>query len=234
MNFVRKERYTIEDLLAIMEALRSPEGCPWDREQTHASLRKCFLEETYEAVEAIDTGDVSLLEEELGDVLFQVVFHAQLEKERGSFDFGDVVNGIAAKMVLRHPHVFGTVSVEGTEDVLRNWDAIKQKSKQQKTQRQVLESVSKALPALMRAQKLQRKAGAGLEPQQAAAQAEECLLQLKKGEASQEEKSDALGRLLFAAAGLAEALHTDAEEALTRACGAFIEGFPAEEEKEKT
>ena len=115
----------MDDLLVLMECLRAPDGCPWDREQTHRSIRQCFLEETYEALEAIDTENAALLEEELGDVLFQVVFHAQLEKEKNSFAFDDVVDGVVRKMLLRHPHVFGDVTVGGTGDVLRNWDAIK-------------------------------------------------------------------------------------------------------------
>ena len=149
MKFVEKEMYTIGDLLEVMERLRAPDGCPWDREQTHRSIRQCFLEETYEAVEAIDTDDTELLKEELGDVLFQVVFHAQLEKEKGTFTFDDVTDGVVRKMILRHPHVFGDVSVSGTGDVLRNWDAIKKASKHQKSQAEVLDSVAKTLPALM-------------------------------------------------------------------------------------
>ena len=121
----------MDDLLVLMECLRAPDGCPWDREQTHRSIRQCFLEETYEALEAIDTENAALLEEELGDVLFQVVFHAQLEKEKNSFAFDDVVDGVVRKMLLRHPHVFGDVTVGGTGDVLRNWDAIKKEEKGQ-------------------------------------------------------------------------------------------------------
>ena len=129
MNFPQKEKYTAEDLVSIVEILRAPGGCPWDREQTHASIRKNLLEETYEAVEAIDAQDTELLKEELGDVLLQVVFHAQLEREQGSFDFDDVCDGVVRKMIVRHPHVFGDVAVNGTRDVLRNWDAIKKATK---------------------------------------------------------------------------------------------------------
>ncbi|HBC25804.1 MAG TPA: nucleoside triphosphate pyrophosphohydrolase, partial [Ruminococcaceae bacterium] len=134
MEFRKKEKYTMEDLLQIMKILRSPDGCPWDREQDHRSIRSCFLEETYEAVEAIDTGDADLLREELGDVLLQVVFHSQLESEAGRFDFSDVADGICKKMIVRHPHVFGDVQVHSSEEVLQNWDAIKKKTKRQKTQ----------------------------------------------------------------------------------------------------
>ncbi len=157
MEFQRKDKYSMDDLLEIMKILRAPGGCPWDREQTHQSIRNCFIEETYEAVEAIDTEDPVLLQEELGDVLLQVLFHSEIEEEEGRFDFSDVVDGEAKKMVERHPHVFGSVTVDGTEDVLTNWDAIKKKTKAQKTQTEVLQSVSKALPALCVARKCSRR-----------------------------------------------------------------------------
>ena len=158
VDFLQKDKYTMDDLLKIIKILRSPEGCPWDREQTHQSIRSCFIEETYEAVEAIDRCDEDLLKEELGDVLFQVLFHAELAEENGDFDFSDVVDGIAKKMVIRHPHVFGNTVVQDSEEVLVNWDAIKKKTKKQKTHTEVLRSVSSALPALMRSAKVQQKA----------------------------------------------------------------------------
>lgn len=236
MDFVQKETYTMEDLLAVMERLRAPDGCPWDREQTHRSIRQCFLEETYEALEAIDNDDEELLKEELGDVLFQVVFHAQLEKEKGSFSFEDVTDGVVRKMILRHPHVFGDVSVNGTGDVLRNWDAIKKSSKHQKSQTEVLQSVARTLPALMRAQKLRHKA-ASTEPftaQDCLCEAGEALAGLTSlsGRTKEEQKA-LLGQLLFAAAGLADALGVEAEESLTRASDAFLTDF-AEKENEKS
>ena len=119
-NFEFKEKYGIEDLLKIMEILRSPGGCPWDAEQTHESIKTSFIEETYEVIEAINKKDNELLQEELGDVLLQVVFHAQMEKETGAFDFGDVTDGVCKKLVERHPHVFGEVKVSGTDEVLSN------------------------------------------------------------------------------------------------------------------
>ena len=158
MEFQRKETYDLADLRQIVEILRAPDGCPWDREQTHHSIRNNFIEETYEAVEAIDREDAPLLQEELGDVLFQVLFHSQLEAEAGRFTFDHVVDGIAKKMIERHPHVFGEEVASNTQEVLWNWDAIKQQTKHQKTQTEVLQSVSPALPALMRASKVQQKA----------------------------------------------------------------------------
>ena len=151
-KFVGKTRYSIDDLVEILKILRSPEGCPWDREQDHKSIRRDFLEECYEAIEAIDTDDTALLREELGDVLLQVVFHSEIECERGHFDFADVVSDIAEKMVVRHPHVFADVQAETTDAVLKNWDQIKRETKRQKSDREVLESVSPAMPALMRAE----------------------------------------------------------------------------------
>ena len=117
MDFEFKEKYEIGDLLEIMKILRSENGCPWDREQDHKSIRKDFIEEVYEAVEAIDSDDAELLKEELGDVLLQVVFHCRIEEEKGSFAFGDAVDGICKKLIVRHPHVFGDVTAETSEQV---------------------------------------------------------------------------------------------------------------------
>ena len=157
-NFEFKEKYAIEDLLKIMEILRGPGGCPWDAEQTHESIKKGFIEETYEVIEAINKKDKDLLQEELGDVLLQVVFHTEIEKELGVFDFSDVTDGVCKKLIERHPHVFGEVKVSSTDEVLSNWDDIKRKSKGQNTQGSSMLKVPKELPALMRAQKLQSKA----------------------------------------------------------------------------
>ena len=229
MDFLQKDRYDINDLLLIMQKLRAPDGCPWDREQTHESLRNGLIEETYEAVEAIDTANSDLLEEELGDVLLQVVFHAQLEQEAGSFSFADVVDGIAKKMVYRHPHVFGQAHVNNSQDVLENWDALKKKSKGQETQSEVLKSVSPSLPALMRAAKLQKKAfkaGAGAETALRAIEQTECALAALRGRLLQEEDCGAAyGDFLFAAAGLSRFVEEEPEEALAKACGRFLAAF---------
>ena len=124
LKYVGKSRYTLEDLKEIITILRAPDGCPWDREQDHKSIRRDFLEECYEAIEAIDTEDPVLLREELGDVLFQVAFHSELEREAGRFDLDDVISDVAAKMVQRHPHVFADVTADTTEQVLTNWGGI--------------------------------------------------------------------------------------------------------------
>jgi len=183
MTFARKPNYNITDLLAIMALLRSERGCPWDREQDHHSIRENFLEETCEVLEAIDDEDSALLLEELGDVLLQVVFHSQIEKEQGSFDFDDVADGVCKKLIIRHPHIFGETpfpkssqgirreggaedqpelpklkKVDSAAEVLRNWDEIKAAQKQQKTVTESLKAVPKTLPALMKAAKVQKRA----------------------------------------------------------------------------
>ena len=231
MRFERKEKYTMDDLLVIMEILRSPEGCPWDREQTHATIRNNLIEETYEAVEAIDTENSELLCEELGDVLLQVVFHAQLEKETGGFDFSNVVDGVAQKLVERHPHVFGNVTVQNSGEVLENWDAIKRRTKGRRTVAEVLEGVSPALPALMRSQKVGKKAlkAEGKAPEKAVAlsgleEAEKAAASLSET-AGEEEKLQAMGKLLFSAAALSEALGVEAEQALAQYCDGFVRSY---------
>ncbi len=231
MEFERKEKYEMQDLLKIMELLRSPDGCPWDREQDHHSIRANFIEETYEAIEAIDTENAELLKEELGDVLLQVVFHAQMEQEKGSFDFSDVVDGICKKLIIRHPHVFSEVSAKTSDEVLKNWDAIKMQTKEQKTQTEVLQSVSPALPALMRSQKVQKKAAkAGFDWDNvdgALAKIFEELDELKEAidEGGQNSSEEELGDLLFSVVNVARFIHVDSEQALSKACDKFISRF---------
>ena len=157
MDFQYKEAYTISDLLVIMRLLRAPDGCPWDKVQTHQSIRQNFIEETYEAVEAIDKEDYDLMREELGDVLMQVIFHSIMEEEAGRFTFDDVCNEVCKKLIIRHPHVFGNVNAETPDEVLRNWDAIKMQTKSQKKVADSVDDVAKSLPALMRAQKVQKR-----------------------------------------------------------------------------
>jgi len=231
MDFQIKDRYGMKDLLSIMELLRSPGGCPWDRVQTHESIRKNFIEETYEVVEAIDTRDTALLREELGDVLLQVVFHTQMEKEKGTFDFGDVCDGICRKLVSRHPHIFSDTAADTPDQVLRNWEEIKQREKQQNTHTQVLESVPRVLPSLMRSEKVQsRAAKAGFDYPDAdwalkdlRSEVEELAeaLRLRDAAATNEE----LGDLLFSVVNVARLVSVDAEHSLSRACDKFVSRF---------
>ncbi|MBO5166478.1 MAG: MazG family protein [Lachnospiraceae bacterium] len=156
-------KYTYEDFVEIIKTLRSENGCPWDREQTHESLRPCLMEEAAEVLAAIrilkETGNPENLQEELGDVLLQVVMHAQIAKEEGLFTMEDVVNDVATKMVRRHPHVFGTVEVEGSDEVLQNWEEIKKKEKEGKSWvESPLKEIPRELPALTRAPKVLKKA----------------------------------------------------------------------------
>lgn len=231
VNYNFKEKYNIDDLLQIMSILRSPGGCPWDAEQTHKSIKKDFIEETYEAIEAINKDDKDLLREELGDVLLQVVFHCQIEKELNTFDFSDVTDELCKKLIERHPHVFGEVKVEGTDEVLSNWDDIKRKSKGQKTQGSSMLKVPKELPALMRSQKIQgkaKKAGFDWDDMSGAFDALESeIRELKDAIAAKDADSieDEFGDVLFSCVNVARFIGVDSEEALTRSNDKFIRRF---------
>ena len=158
MEFQKKERYNVNDLLKIMELLRAENGCPWDREQTHESIRMNFLEEVYEACDAIDNKNDDTLKEELGDVLMQVVFHSRIAEEAGKYNFDDVANDVCQKLVFRHPHVFGDVDVNSSSEVLDVWDQMKLKEKKSTSYTSEMDRVPKALPALMYSEKIQKRA----------------------------------------------------------------------------
>jgi len=232
-----KERYSTEDLRRIIEILRLPGGCPWDAKQTHASIRKNFIEETYEAVEAIDRGDDTLLCEELGDVLLQVGLHTQMAGERGAFDWDSVTDGICRKLIERHPHVFGDVKVTGVENVLSNWDAIKRRSKGQGSAAQAMEDIPRALPALMRAAKMQKKAAKegfdwpGVEGALERLEEEVRELRTEIAAGDPERCRDELGDVLFSAVNVSRFLPgCDAEEALTVSTDKFFRRFAAVEQ----
>ncbi|MDR1564778.1 MAG: nucleoside triphosphate pyrophosphohydrolase [Oscillospiraceae bacterium] len=239
MDFEFKQSYSVEDLIRIVAMLRAPGGCPWDIEQTHESIRSNFIEEAYEAAEAIDTGDKALLCEELGDVLLQVVFHCQMEREIGSFDLDQVADGICKKLILRHPHVFGEVIAETSAEVLRNWDSIKQKSKGQKSQTQAMEGISSALPALMRSQKIQQKAAKvgfdWTDISGAVEKLDEEVLELKQAISSGDtaHAQEELGDVLFSAVNAARFLGCDAEGTLEAANKKFIRRFALVEQAAK-
>lgn len=229
MEFIEKDRYAWSDLVRIMEILRAPDGCMWDREQDHHSIRRNLIEETYEVCEAIDAENAHMLCEELGDVLLQVVFHAQMEKEKGVFTIEDVTDGICKKLIFRHPHIFGTVKVESTEQILSNWDELKKKEKKQTNAAQTLDSVAKSLPALMRAEKLQKRAAkAGFDwenAQGALDKVEEEMGEVRQAMDGHGELEDELGDLLFAAVNVARHCKVDPEHALERACNKFTRRF---------
>ena len=214
--YPEKQQYTADDLAAIIAILRDPEnGCPWDKVQTHTSIRMNFLEEAYEAVDAIDLDDPELMCEELGDVLMQVVFHAQIEREAGHFTFAEVCDGVCRKLIERHPHIFG-----GDESI-KDWDSLKNKEKGRLTLTDELESVPKVLPALMRAAKLQKRAARyGVEtPADAAAIAKAAgTVETARDKTAAEQ---AMGELLFAAAALARKAGLNPEQALQKCNAAF-------------
>ena len=226
-----KDRYSFDDLVQIMSILRSPEGCPWDREQDHESIRKSLIEETYEVIEAINKKDPVLLCEELGDVLLQIVFHSQMAAEEGQFDIGDVTDGICKKLIERHPHVFGDVKADTAEKVLDNWDDIKRKTKGQKTQGASMEKVPRELPALMRAQKIQKKAKkAGFDWPEVdgaydALSSEIGELKEAAVTADHARTVDEMGDVLFSCVNIARFYDVDAEEALTAATDKFMSRY---------
>ncbi|MCD7827630.1 MAG: nucleoside triphosphate pyrophosphohydrolase [Clostridiales bacterium] len=226
VDYCFKDKYNINDLLEIMKILRAPGGCPWDAEQDHQSIKKSFIEETYEVIEAINKDDKDLLCEELGDVLLQVVFHAEIENEKGVFDFDDVCDGICKKLIVRHPHVFGNVVVGSSDEVLSNWDDIKRKTKNQKTSAQAMSAVPRELPALMRCQKIQSKAVKnGVDVGDDASLSAYISDKAAAAEACLDEKS--IGELLFAAVAAARKKGIDAEEALTKITDKFADDFAA-------
>ena len=231
VDFEFKNKYNCGDLEKIMELLRQPGGCPWDAKQTHESIKQNLIEETYEVIEAINKKDDALLCEELGDIMMQVVFHAQMEKEKGTFDFDDVCDGICKKLIIRHPHVFGDTRADSVEKVLSNWDEIKNRTKGRKTVTDSMESVPRELPALMRATKLQKKAadvgfdwpdssGAFDKLYEEFAELREAVDQGDKSHIEEE-----FGDLLFAAVNVSRFIKTDAEEALTKASDKFLFRF---------
>ena len=224
LDWTPQPPYTAEQLLQVIRILRDPEnGCPWDKVQTHASIRKNFLEETCEALEAIDADDAVLLREELGDVLMQVVFHAAIEEERGRFTFEDVCRNVCEKLVFRHPNIFASSAAENAG--INGWDALKNKEKGRTTLADELATVPATLPALMRAQKLQKRAaGHGLGQQDAAAAQHQLEAAVQTfATAEDTAKPQAAGQLLFAAVNAARLAGVDAEEALTFASKHFAQ-----------
>lgn len=227
-ELVSENKHDFESLVSLMAALRGEGGCPWDREQTHASSRKCLIEETYEVVEAIDKEDPELLCEELGDLMFQAVFHAQIEAEEGRFNIGDVIQGITHKMIVRHPHVFADTEVSDSDEVIVNWDNIKKEEKHLEGKSAILRRVPPFMPALMRAQKVQGKAlkkfGYGTATQDEAwKKIDSCI------SSGKDTDEDTITEALFALCALSEMKGIDLEELLSKKTEAFISDFEKEE-----
>ena len=226
-DWPERERYTAEDLLQIIRILRDREnGCPWDKVQTHASIRKNFLEETCEALEAIDADDAAMMREELGDVLLQVLFHADIEADRGRMTIDDIADAECRKLIFRHPFLFGGKNA--------SWDELKQQEKGQKTTGEAMQGVARSLPATWRAEKIQKKAAktgfcwksAGQALDKLAEEAQE----LREAVQDDTNIDEELGDLLFAAVHVASTLDKDPEQALHSACEKFIKRFTAMEQ----
>ena len=238
-EFEIKNRYDIGDLLEIIKVLRAPGGCPWDAEQTHTSIKKNFIEETYEVVEAINKNNSDMLREELGDVLLQIVMHTEMEREQGGFCFEDVVDEVVKKLVARHPHVFGDVVAENSSQALESWNEAKSRLKGEKNKTQSMQSVPRELPALMRAQKVQHKASkAGFDWQSADGafdklyeEINELKIAMNQGDSSLVE--DEFGDVLFSCVNIARFINVDSEEALTKSTDKFISRFSLVEQMAK-
>ena len=220
----------LEKLIEIIEILRSENGCKWDREQTHTTLRRNMLEEAYEAVDAIDDKDANHLKEELGDVLLQVVLHSQIAKEADEFNLEDVAKGISDKLIHRHPHVFGDVKVNSTDEILDNWEKLKKEEKPHRSS--IMDGISKSQSALMSAQKISKKAvKVGFEWPNETSLFDCVISEIREFQEAKtlEDKEDELGDILFAVVNLARWNKIDAEQALLRANKKFIARFRAME-----
>lgn len=223
------------ELAEIMARLRAPGGCPWDREQSHQSLKPYLLEETYEVLEAIDRGGGEKLAEELGDLLLQIVFHAQIAAEHGSFTIDDVAGGISDKLRHRHPHVFADVKVRDSDDVIHNWEQLKREEARNSDRQSILDGIPSALPALQRATDVQKRvAKVGFDWEDAsgpAAKVREELAEVEEARAAgaADRIAEEIGDLLFAVVNLARLLGVSSEDALRVAVGRFTERFRAME-----
>ena len=226
-KLLNEEKHDFKSLCELTEVLRGEGGCPWDREQTHKSIRNDIIEETYEVVEAIDKEDLTLMREELGDVLFQVIFHSEIERERGTFCVDDVIDDICKKMIHRHPHVFGEIKVNGSADVLTNWDKIKNEEKKRGGVKESMMSIPKQLPALMRAVKTTKKARKDGFDFGTDASLIEKLEELcgKLGGVSEEEKQKILTEIIFTSVIIA-GNDSDEEKRLSERVDEFIEKYP--------
>ena len=224
-KLLKKEHYNLYDLCDVVVILRGEGGCPWDREQDHHSVRKGLIEECYEVVEAIDREDSGLLREELGDVLLQIVFHADMEKDAGRFDIDDVAHDECVKMIHRHPHVFGTVEVENSDEVLRNWEVIKTEEKQRVTLADRLNAIPPMLPALMRAQKVGKKAEVDADASVGELCSGMMALLSTLPQSSSQRQAEILGEVLFKTTSLCRSLGFEAEEVLTQKTNEIIQNI---------
>jgi len=213
-------------LVEVIEKLRSPEGCPWDRKQTHASMRECLLEECYEVLDTLDKGETGKLCEELGDLLMQVVMHVQIAAEAGEFQMGDVVEGISRKLIRRHPHVFGSVKVKDADEVLLNWEELKKKERG--SDKSILANIPKALPSLAYSQEIQsRAARVGFDWEDDSGVIDKLAEEVGEFRRAQnpKEREEEFGDMLFTLANIARRMDIDLESALRKASGKFYSRF---------
>ena len=226
INFTSKPRYVLDDLIRLVHALRAPGGCPWDAAQTHLSIRRNFLEEAYEACEALDCDDEAMLREELGDVLLQVLFHADIEADRGRMTIDDIADAECRKLIFRHPFLFGGERA--------SWDELKKQEKGQKTTGEAMQGVARSLPATWRAEKIQKKAAKTGFRWESADEALDKLAEetgeLREAVRDHTNIDEELGDMLFAAVRVASTLERDPEQALHAACEKFIRRFTAMEQ----
>jgi tetrapyrrole methylase family protein/MazG family protein len=228
---MKKERYDFADLLHIMKLLRSREGCPWDREQTHESLKRYLIEETYEVLDALDANNKERFCEELGDLLLQIVFHAEIASESGNFDIHDVIDGICKKMISRHTHVFGEAHADTPDQVVKNWEEIKKEEKGISSHTEALKDVPASLPALMRSYKVQQKAArAGFDWDNTDDVFKKVLEEARELEEVYKSKNvsrikDEIGDILFSIVNLARFLKVQPELALSETINKFIKRF---------
>jgi tetrapyrrole methylase family protein/MazG family protein len=231
---MENKKYTFDFFLQVMERLIAPDGCPWDRVQTHESLKRYLIEECYEAVDAIDNKDSANLCEELGDVMLQVVFHSILAKKEGLFDIDDVIRGVTEKMINRHRHIFGDVNAQTPDEVLKSWEEIKKEEKKYESGTAQLRSIPKSLPALMRSEKVIGKAEKLIDnnkkDDELYTEAVELLNKLKEDKnASQESKMDNIGKILLLIANISRKNEINPEFALTNALETYINKFEINE-----
>ena len=214
-EFHIKDKYDLNDFIALIDVLRAPGGCPWDMKQTHESIKRNVVEEAWEVCDAIDENDMDHLREELGDLLMQIIFHTSMEKEKGGFDMDAVADEACKKLVHRHPHVFGSVQADTPDEVLSNWDAIKRADRGQQSTSSVMDGIPRGLPGLMRSQKIQDKAA-------------------KLG-FDWPDVSGAMDKLredvLFSAVNVARFFKVDSEDCMHAACAKFIRRFRYMEER---
>lgn len=229
INFKQKPRYGYDDMVELIHKLRQPGGCPWDQAQTHQSIRRCFLEETYEALEAMEQDDPAHICEELGDVLTQVVFHGTMEQDAGRFTMDDICDGVCKKMIGRHPHLFAGEDGETADQAFADWEAVKRVEKGQTTHTATLQAVPKNLPANWRAEKLQKKAAKSGFCWESALEALDKLTEetneLRAAISEGLDPREELGDVLFAAVSVATKLAADPEDTLHAACEKFVNRF---------